>query len=117
MTKLDDPSYKRVIVSDEVAMTNTATIKGTVRQEVKERRAEIAREQGRPTDDELVAEAVETYVAAYDRDAKLIQEALDEARVGGPFVDGEEMETWSKSLATDNPLPRPGATIFTRPGE
>jgi len=95
-------------------MTKIATIKGTVRQEVKDRLAEIAREQGKATDDDLIAEVLETYVAAYDRDAVLIQEALDEARSGGPFIAGEDMEAWAKSLESDKPLPRPEATVYSR---
>lgn len=97
-------------------MANTVTIKGTVRQEVKDRLAEIARQQGRAANDELVGEAVEAYVATYDRDAKLIREALEEALAGGPFIDGKDMEAWSKSLATDNPLHRPNATHSARSG-
>ena len=95
-------------------MTKITTVKGNVRQEVKDRLTAIAREQGRASDDELVAEVLERYVAAYDRDAVLIEEALGEARAGGPFIAGEDMEAWAASLGTGDPQPRPKATIYTR---
>lgn len=88
-------------------MTETATVKGTVRHEIKARLAEIARNQGKASEDELVAEVLENYVAAYDQEARLIQEALDEAHAGGPLISGEDMEAWAKSLGSDRPLPPP----------
>lgn len=95
-------------------MTKTVTIKGTVRQEIKDRLAAIAREQGRATDDDLVAEAVETFVAAYDQEAAIVAARLDKALSGGPCITGEDMEAFAGSLGSDKPLPRPGAATHAK---
>jgi len=96
-------------------MTKTVTIKGTVRQEIKDRLAEIAREQGRAIDDDLVAEAVEIFVAAYDKETAIIAARLEKAQSGGPFITGEDMEAFAQSFGSDKPLPRPKATRHAKP--
>lgn len=93
----------------EDTMSKTATITGKVSQRVKDRLAEIAKEEHRD-EDELVGSLLEASLEDHDYRSRIMRERIAEADGGGPFVDGEDVKKWLKSWGTENELPVPEAT-------
>lgn len=87
-------------------MSNTTTITVKVSQRVKDRVAEIAREEHR---DE--AEVGGSLLEASIEEDELTRLAIAEADAGGPFVDGEAMKRYLKSWGKEDELPMPEANI------
>jgi len=104
--------YTQAMNDVEDIMTNTTTIKGTVSQRIKDRVAEIAKEEQRD-EAEVVGSLLEASVEGRDWRAQIIRERLAQADAGGPFVDGEDVKKWLRSWGTDNELPIPEPTIYT----
>jgi predicted transcriptional regulator len=46
-----------------------------------------------------------------EQEDALTQEALAQAKAGGPFIPHEDMVKWMNSLGTDNELPPPHPTV------
>jgi len=103
--------YTQVMNDAEDTMTkDTTTITGRVKQTVKDRLAQIAKDEGRPEED-VVGDLVVASIEVDDEDEELTRVAIAEADAGGPFASGEEVGRYLKSWGTDKELPAPKATI------
>ncbi len=91
-------------------MNNTTTIKGKVSQRIKDRIAEIAKDEQRD-EEEVAGSLIEAAFRVDDEEDQLTQQAIAEADAGGPFVDGEDVKRWLKSWGKDDEPPMPEATI------
>lgn len=77
-----------------------------IKRELKDRLDELAEATNR-SGEELVEEAVTTFLAANDRQIAEIRAGLREAEAGGPFISHEAMTRWLDSWGTDDELPPP----------
>lgn len=59
----------------------------------------------------LAAIAIENFFEIEAQELAKTERALARAKAGGPFISNEDMMRWMDSLGTDNPLPKPKATI------
>jgi predicted DNA-binding protein len=88
-------------------MTETATVKGRIRREAKDRLQDIVRESGRDEED-LVGEAVERSLND-DYWAKEISRRLAVPESEKRYVDPHEMDKWVQSLRDGKPISAPEA--------
>lgn len=59
------------------------------------------------SEEEIVEDAVATYLAINDRQIEEIRAGLREAEAGGPFISHEAMTRWLESWGADDELPPP----------
>jgi predicted transcriptional regulator len=96
------------------AKTKPVPIPVSVGQPLRSRLEQIAQQTESNLED-LIVGVLQAYVEHYDWQTELIRKRLAEADAGGPFVPHEEVDRWMASWGTENELPRPKATIFTKP--
>lgn len=91
----------------------TANVTIRLSRAVKERLSELAAQTER-SEDELMTEAIESFVELRDWQAEEIRSALRESDEGGPFIAHEDMARWLQSWGSEDELPPPKASIRRR---
>lgn len=91
-------------------MAESNTISISLRRAAKTRLETLAAAVGRSSE-ELVQQAIESYLDLDSRQVAAIGEALAEADAGGLFVRHQDMVAWLESWGTDDELPAPEANI------
>ena len=91
-------------------MAESDTISIPLRRAAKTRLETLAAAVGRSSE-ELVQQAIESYLDLDSRQVAAIGEALAEADAGGLFVRHQDMVAWLESWGTDDELPAPEANI------
>ena len=91
-------------------MAESNTISISLRRAAKTRLETLAAAVGRSSE-ELVQQAIESYLDLDSRQVAAIGEALAEGDAGGRFVRHQDMVAWLESWGTDDELPAPEANI------
>ena len=87
-------------------MTDRATVTVPLDSAVLSALGALARSDGR-SPEALAAEAIAEYVEEQSRQIHQIEEAVQRADAGGPFIGHDRVAAWARSLGGDDPLPTP----------